>query len=148
MYQDLFFKHSRPTLAFLLLLLLLVGPAQSGWCFQYSDDTAVPDTLIKSCNLIPTNCLSSTSTAIDQNDSADPFGCEECFDVSFEEVASSWLKNCTSDIDFSPAIAFFQPKSINTLEAAAYYSLSPFVERPVKEPLNIHSSIKSTVIII
>lgn len=151
-----FFKMSRLTilkprnsyLTFLMLLLLMLGPAQNSWCLQDGDATLVPDTIITDCHSVPSVCVTSTSILIEQGGEATPADCKECFDLSFEEVATLCIQNSISDIQFAPGIFYLQTPSVLFGEASQSHSFISQVKRPLRPNLNLHRSIQSTVLII
>lgn len=148
MLQNQFFRCSITAHIFLLVLLMVTGPTQSGWCFPGDNEMTVPDTVMSSCHSIPTDCLYVTTVPSKQNGSSNPFDCNECIDLTFEDLASSLLKSRSGDIDFSPVLAFLQPQSCTSLDPVTFRPLIPHVERLYKEGCLVHYSIKSTVIII
>jgi hypothetical protein len=136
-------------LRFLVLLILTLGPAQSSWCFHTGDTTfIIPDTLITDCHPVPSVCLTSTNKHSAQGEEAAPNDCNECLDLSFEEVASLCIQDSISDIVFVPGISYSQPTSVLFGDAKHSHSFITHVKRPLKANLNLHRSIQSTVLII
>lgn len=152
----IFFKMSRQNtlkfgnsyLVFFVLLLLTLVPAQGSWCFQGGDAVMVPDTLMTDCHLVPSVCLTSSNMPMDQGQEATPADCNECLDLSFEEVVSLCSQDSISDIVFAPGISYFQFPSVVLLEGSHSHALFSHVKRPLKASLNLHRSIQSTVLII
>jgi hypothetical protein len=135
-------------LTILVLLLLILVPAQRSWCFQDGEAVIVPDTLIADCHSVPSVCLTSASMLIEQGKATNPADCNECFDLSFEEVASLCLQDRISDTVFAPGTSFCQPPPLLFGEASHSHSFISYVKRPLKANLNLHGSIPSTVLII
>lgn len=136
-------------LTFLVLLLLTLGPAQSSWCFHNGDATLiVPEMLITDCHPVPSVCLTSANIHPGQDTGATPEDCNECLDLSFEEVASLCIQGSFSDIAFVLGISYFQPPSVQFGDTYQSHSFITHVKRPLKAKLNLHRSIQSTVLII
>ncbi len=143
-----FIKHSITAHIFSLVLLLVLGPVQSGWCFEGDNEIFIPDTVISDCHSIPTVCLSTTTVPNRHGGGNNPFECSECIDLTFEDLASSSVKSRNGDIDFSPALSFLQPQSVTSFDSEAFRPPALHVERSYKKDCTIHHSIKSTVLII
>lgn len=134
---------------FLVLLLLTLGPAKSSWCFHNGDATfIVPETLITDCHPVPSTCLTSANMHSVQGDEANPEDCNECIDLSFEEVASLCIQDNVFDIVFVPVIFSFQPPSGLFVDESNFHSFLTHVKRPLRANLNLHRSIQSTILII
>ena len=134
---------------FLVLLILTLGPAQSSWCFHNGDATfIIPETLIIDCHPVPSFCLTSADTYSAQGKETVPADCNECLDLSFEEVASLCIQDSISDIAFVLGISYFQPPSIQFGDTYQSHSFITHVKRPLSANLNLHRSIQSTILII
>lgn len=135
-------------LAILVLLLLMLVPAQRSWCFQSGEAVIVPDTLIADCHLVPSVCLTSPTILKEQGETTSPADCNECFDLSFEDVASLCMQESISDTVFAPGTSFCQPPPLLFGEASHSHLFISYVKRPLKANLNLHGSIQSIVLII
>lgn len=131
-----------------VLLLLMLGPAQSSWCIHDGDAIAVPDMLFKDCHYVPLACLASSGMPMEQSNDASPVDCDDCLDLTFEEYASTISQNYQSDLTFTPNIAYFQPPSMVLLEPTQSRSFLFLAQQPFRKSLNLHRSIQSTVLII
>lgn len=141
-------KPHNSSLTILVLLLLILVPAQRSWCFQDGEAVIVPDTLIADCHSVPSVCLTSPSMLIEQGKTTIPADCNQCFDLSFEEVAALSIQESISDKTFAPVTFSFQPPPVLLGEASHSHSFISYVKRPLKANLNLHGSIQSTILII
>lgn len=135
-------------LAFLVLLLMMLGPAQSSWCFQDGDVTIVPDTLLTDCHSVPSVCVTSTNMIMGQGNRVTPVDCNECLDLSFEEISSIGIQDRNFDLVYNPVIAYIQLQSVEGLEFNTSLKSVSHLKRPLRASLNLHWSIQSTILII
>jgi hypothetical protein len=142
------FKFRSTHLTYLVLLLLILGPARSSWCFQDGDVTIVPDTLITDCHSVPSVCVTSTNMIMEQGNRVTPVDCNECLDLSFEEISSIGIQDRNIDLVYSPIIAYIQFQSVEGLELNSSLISVSHLKRPLRTSLNLHWSIQSTVLII
>lgn len=141
-------SHRGAYLVFFVLLLLMLGPAQSSWCFQGGDATVVPESLSSDCHSDSAVCPPSADLLKEQDWGGSLPDCNECFDVSFEASAPACMQGRNAIIVFSPAITYLQPPSgelQGNIYSSSFISLS---EQPLRKNLNVHRSIPSTVLII
>lgn len=148
MFSWYIFKN-RPIGLVSLMLLLLLGSAQSTWCFQTSPDIEPIDTMLSDCrDAVPAACLSSEQIFKSQNSTPIPSDCKSCLDLSFEELVTTGIKSQGVDFVFIPAVEhpctsiIFFPKVLTLLPS------SPLPDRIFRRSLNIHRSIDSTILII
>lgn len=142
-------KNQSGYVKFLVLLILTLGPAQSSWCFHDGDAKfIIPETLITDCHPVPSVCLTSVSMHLEQGKEAAPENCNECLDLSFEEVATLCIQDSISDIAFVLGISYFQPPSVQFGDTCQSHYFITHVKRPLSANLNLHRSIQSTVLII
>ncbi len=135
-------------LTFLVLLLMMLGPAQSSWCFQDGDVTIVPDTLITDCHAVPSVCVTSTNIIMEQGNRVTPVDCNECLDLSFEEITSVGIQDRNFYFVYNPVIAYIQLQSVDELELNSSLISVSHLKRPLRTSLNLHWSIPSTILII
>lgn len=141
-------KFRTSCLTFLVLLLLTLIPVQNSWCFQDGDVTVVPDTLLRDCHFIPSTCLTSSVMFMEQTDGRLPTNCNDCLDLTFEDVALTVLHDQTSALTFTAEIAYFQPPSMVFWESTRTRQIISQEKHRFLEDLNLHRSIQSTVLII
>jgi len=141
-------KFRSSYLTFLVLLLLMLGPAQSSWCFQNGDITIVPETLITDCHSVPSVCLPSTTMLRDYGKQAAAANCIECLDLSFEEISSTFIQDRNPDFIFTPGIAYIQLQAVEGFKLANSPVSVSYLKRLLRTSLNLHRSIQSTVLII
>lgn len=141
-------KYLSRHLAIFILFFLILGPAQSSWCFQEGNATAVPDTLLKDCHLVPTACLTTADILMERGSDETPVDCNNCLDLTFEDFASVIPHNNTTDFTFTLDIAYFQPPSMVSLEPANSLLFIVQAREPSRKSLNLHKSIQSTILLI
>lgn len=141
-------KFRNSYLTFLVLLLLTLSPAQSTWCFQDGDVSVVPDTLLRDCHLVPSTCLTSSGMFMEETDGKFPNNCDDCQDLTFEDVALTVLQDQTSALSFTAEIAYFQPPSIALMEPVKSHLSIHQEKLYFSGALSLHRSIQSTILII
>ena len=85
---------------------------------------------------------------MEQGSGAAPLDCNECLDLSFEEVTSTGMQDRNSDFVFNPGIAYIQLQSVEGVEFNTSLKSVSHLQRPLRTSLNLHWSIPSTILII
>lgn len=142
------FKYPRSCITFFMLLLLMLGPAQSGWCFQNGEVAVVPDTLLKNCHSVPSVCFTSAGMTIEKGNETIPADCDECLDLSSGDLTTTGIQDRNSAFVFNPSIAHHQLPSGELMEFLQSLSFISHAERPLRTRLNLHKSVQSTILII
>lgn len=130
------------------MLLLLAGSFGGAWCFQTGSEPEHIELTVLDCHSVPTTCYRSGSSEGEKDKTPEPSNCNECFDLSFDELLSTRLQGRNADFVSLPAVAHYQP--LLYLSTAVQPSFpSPYISDLLAQTfLSTHRSIQTTVLII
>lgn len=139
-------KHLKKHIA-LLLLILVVGSVKVALCSQTKGDTITFELALYDCHSVPLSCVPSVKTGGEQDGDNKPADCNECFDVSFEEILTTGTQRNSNDFDLSPSLDLWFPYLICS-QVSGILDSPPFTDLTTRSGLNLHHSVPSTILII
>lgn len=143
---NFFVKHLKKYIA-LLLLILVVGSVKGALCSQIKGDTITFELALYACHSVPVSCVPSANIGGKQNGGNEPADCNECFDVSFEDILTTGTQRNSNDFDLSPSLDL-RFSYLTCPQVSGILDSPPFTDLIIRSDHNLHHSVPSTIIII